>query len=205
MKQTHRQSGFSLTELLLAIATLAIGMLFVGGTFLLGVHYSRLSTEQTIAPVVAEEAFAKIALYGDPNIFASTEYQVIRLLDANEWEYTYPSTRNLSAKQYQWTAIGRKSLDSNLLDVTVFVLRVEGKGFLTPSLSPDDPRTDPNLADNMTVVQHETGRLYQTVLERGYNRITDWLPEDPNGKVWYVEPSKGRNPCVGVFQRKIRF
>ncbi|MCP4452964.1 MAG: prepilin-type N-terminal cleavage/methylation domain-containing protein, partial [Planctomycetes bacterium] len=50
MTDKRRQSGFSLTEVLLAIATLAIGMLFVGGTFVLGIHFSRLSTEQSIAP-----------------------------------------------------------------------------------------------------------------------------------------------------------
>ena len=64
MTDKHRQSGFSLTEVLLAIATLAIGMLFVGGTFMLGIHFSRVSTEHSIAPVVAEEAFAKMSLYG---------------------------------------------------------------------------------------------------------------------------------------------
>ena len=67
MKLTFRIKGFSLTEVLLAVATLAIGMSFVGGTFLVGVHLSTVATERTIAAVAADEAFAKIQLYGlDP-------------------------------------------------------------------------------------------------------------------------------------------
>jgi len=93
MQTVHRQSGFSLTEVLLAVATLAVGMLFVAGTFLLGVHFSRISTERSIGAVVAEEAFAKIRLFGldnftaDPNAPApATVQEVLKLDDVGDRE-----------------------------------------------------------------------------------------------------------------------
>ena len=59
-----RCDGFSLTEVLLAVATLTIGMAFVSGTFVAGVFLSTISSERTMAAVVADEAFAKIRLFG---------------------------------------------------------------------------------------------------------------------------------------------
>lgn len=71
MTTPQRHRGFSLTEVLIAVGTLAIGLTFIGGTFLAGIHLSTVSSERTIAAVVANEAFAKIKLYGvgvyDPN------------------------------------------------------------------------------------------------------------------------------------------
>jgi len=56
-------------EVLLAIGVLAIGLLFVAGTFPVGIFLTTSATEQTIAPLVADEAFAKIRIYSlpDPN------------------------------------------------------------------------------------------------------------------------------------------
>ena len=48
----------------MAVGTLAIGMTFIAGTFLTGIFFSTLSTERTIAAVAAEEAFAKVQIYG---------------------------------------------------------------------------------------------------------------------------------------------
>jgi len=50
-------------EVLLAIGVLAIGLLFVAGTFPVGIFLTTSATEQTIAPIVADEAFAKIRIY----------------------------------------------------------------------------------------------------------------------------------------------
>ena len=72
MRNARQNKGFSLVEVLLAVGTLAIGMIFIGGTFLTGIHFATISTERTIAAVAADEAFAKIRLYGvnltDPNL-----------------------------------------------------------------------------------------------------------------------------------------
>lgn len=51
----------------MSIGVLAIGMIFVAGVFPVGIYFATVSTERTIAAVVADEAFAKIRLYADPN------------------------------------------------------------------------------------------------------------------------------------------
>ncbi len=96
MRTNDRQAGFSLTEVLLAVATLAVGMIFISGTFLTGIHLSTIATERTIAAVAVDEAFAKIRLYGldltDPN-FASnqlTRYEVLNPIA--QTEFAYPAT-----------------------------------------------------------------------------------------------------------------
>lgn len=213
MTQRRRQSGFSLTEVLLAIATLAIGMLFVGGTFMLGVHFARVSTEQSIAPVVAEEAFAKMALYGVAGWTSDNTLRELSLVDANDWEYRYPSVKDETPKQYYWTAIGRRISGSDLNEVTVFVMR---DGALSPSSSnvtimaqprmSTDWASDPNIMNGMSVVNDDTGRLLKASVTQGSTDVTLWpvLNNEPTA-VWFMEPRDGRNPCVAVFQRKIRF
>jgi prepilin-type N-terminal cleavage/methylation domain-containing protein len=205
MTETQRQSGFSLIEVLLAIATLAVGMLFVGGTFLLGLHFSRLSTERSIAPVVAEEAFAKMALYGVTGVSSDNTFRELSLVDANDWEYSYPSVNDKTPKQYHWTAIGRLLAGSNLMDVTVFVLRQAAIEQVHPEKS-TDWAVDPNIMNGMSVVSDESGALFKASVEQGTVNVTLWpaLDNEPNA-VWFVAPSGGRDPCVGVFQRKIRF
>ncbi len=213
MIDKRRQSGFSLTEVLLAIATLAIGMLFVGGAFVLGIHFSRLSTEQSIAPVVAEEAFAKMALYGVAGWSSDDTLSEISLVDANDWEYRYPSVQDETLKQYYWTAIGRRISGSDLNEVTVFVMR---HGALSPALADQSltsmPQkstawaSDPNTMDGMSVVSADTGQILRASVERGSVDVTlgPALNDEPTA-VWFMEPRDGRNPCVAVFQRKIRF
>src|SRR4030042_2018407 len=141
MAKRRRYGGFSLVEVLLAIATLAIGMMFIGGTFLAGVYFSTVSTERTIATVVANEAFSKIKLFGvdmaDPNLVLNGQklfdYQVkpnplyaSRPIDPNE--FAYPSTRTLADKQYFWSALCRRDPNdpNHALVVTVFVSRTVG-------------------------------------------------------------------------------
>ncbi len=67
MKPKNIQPAFSLTEMLLAIAALAVGMLFIAGAFPVAIHFSTRSTEQSIAAAVADEAFATIKLYAEGN------------------------------------------------------------------------------------------------------------------------------------------
>lgn len=68
MRVLSRHKGFSLAEVVLAIGTLAIGMLFVAGVFPVALSFSVLSNERTVAALAADEAFAKI------NVFAVGEY-----------------------------------------------------------------------------------------------------------------------------------
>jgi len=53
-----------LTEVLMSVGILAVGMMLIAGVFPVAIHYSTVSSERTIATIVADEAFAKIKLYG---------------------------------------------------------------------------------------------------------------------------------------------
>lgn len=115
----------------MAVATLAIGMIFIGGTFFTAVHFATLSTERTIATVAADEAFAKVRLFGinltDPNLATDrlTPFETLKKLIAPD-EFFYPSAKTPLDKQYCWSALCR-SVDSGssnrLIQVTVFVSR----------------------------------------------------------------------------------
>ncbi len=137
MRSGRNNDGFSLTEVLLAVGTLAIGMIFIGGTFLAGIHFSTIATERTIAAVAADEAFAKVRLFGsiDPNwisglsITDCNNFSEFVPVDVNE--FAYPSTNTDAAdKQYFWSALCRRAEpDPNrLVQVTVFVSRKAGSG-----------------------------------------------------------------------------
>ena len=99
MRNTRQHRGFSLIEVLLAVGTLAIGMIFIGGTFLTGIYFATISTERTIAAVAADEAFAKIKLYGinltDPNLVLDqlTPLEALNTIAAEE--FAYPSILNI--------------------------------------------------------------------------------------------------------------
>ncbi len=135
MNNELKNSGFSLTEVLLAVGTLAIGMIFISGTFLTGIHFATIATERTIAAIAADEAFAKIRLYGvsltNPNLVVDqlTPFEVLNPNPIAVDEFAYPSTKRLARKQYYWSALCRQ-VDSNpvsrLVQVTVFISRKVG-------------------------------------------------------------------------------
>lgn len=137
MSSRSLYKAFSLTEVLLAVATLAIGMLFIAGTFLAGIYLTAVAAERTTAAVVADEAFAKIKLYGinpaDPNLFVGPLRRfedVAARRPVPDEEFAYPSTNlDISEKQYYWSALCQHvdpngaSRPSRLVQVTVFVSR----------------------------------------------------------------------------------
>ena len=65
MSRGVHNRGFSLAEVMMATGILAIGFVFIASVFPVGVKLTAVATEQTIAPIVADEAFAKIKLYGE--------------------------------------------------------------------------------------------------------------------------------------------
>ena len=189
------KTGFSLTEVLLAVATLAIGMLFIAGTFLTGIYLTTVAAERTTAAVVADEAFAKIKLYGinpaDPNLFVGPLRRfedVAARRPVPDEEFAYPSTQvDISEKQYYWSALCRRTdpnVLSRLVQVTVFVTRKTagatsyqgGAGrpvpmtvniFALPGSYVVKP-AGPNIAwinDGCTIVDNLTGQIYR-VLQR---------------------------------------
>ncbi|NIP23161.1 MAG: prepilin-type N-terminal cleavage/methylation domain-containing protein [Phycisphaerae bacterium] len=139
-KTQSSNNGFSLTEVLLAIGVITVGMLFIAGAFPVGIHFTTIATERTISAVVANEAFAKIRLYGvaDFNswpalpVVACVDYRDVSTGSVNS-EYAYPSDPNIdiSEKQYYWSALCRRvdtDPNSRLVQVTVFVSRKVGSG-----------------------------------------------------------------------------
>ncbi|MHC4323324.1 MAG: type IV pilus modification PilV family protein [Planctomycetota bacterium] len=209
MRNNRRQyRGFSLTEVLLAVGTLAVGMVFISGTFLAGIHFSTISTERSIAAVVADEAFAKVRVYGidfaDPNLLVSQQTPFESLSPARPFEFAYPSTRTTSEKHYYWSALCRpvhSGSDNRLVQVTVFVGRKLGATTMYPGgagrpvpveVGVSGAVGDPALTitgdmtlinDGYTIVENATGNIYR-VAERGANPA---LPEQINlapGKPW---------------------
>lgn len=137
----------------MAVGTLAIGMTFVGGTFMTAIYFSTVSTERTIAAVAADEAFAKIRLYGlDPNKTAPVPNEFRRyeqLATIPAWEFLYPSSVvENTERQYSWAALCKRvSAGSDRVQCTVFVSRKTGanstywmrqSGTAWPALAPSD-------------------------------------------------------------------
>ena len=185
------KKGFSLIEVLLAIGTLAIGMIFVGGVFPVAIHFTTIATERTIAAVAADEAFAKIRLYGinlaDPNLRIDSQvpFEDVTFPFINPDEFFYPSTNvHSSKKQYCWSALCRRIPFSTDVQVTVLVSRkigagtnyVGGRGRPIPwpvsvsgTLRADELVIEPGkktfINDGYTIVDNRTGEIYR-VLER---------------------------------------
>ena len=240
--------GFSLTEVLLAVGTIAVGMLFIAGVFPVGIHYTTIASERTIAAVVADEAFAKIRLYGviaDFNSWpvapavACADFRDVSNGMVNLDEFSYPSDPNIdiSDKQFFWSALCRlpegnylPNDPNRLVQVTVFVCRKVGSGSMYQGMPGDRPVPVPIgvvsvpapdtlqvdqpdfIGDGYTIVDNVTGRIYR-VLERDAmipDRIIldrPWQGLGPMGLIWVVPPpvDGGRNPCIAVYQRVIRF
>jgi hypothetical protein len=154
MRTLRKHSGYSLTEILLAIGTLGIGMLFIAGVFPVGLHFATIATEQTIAAVVADEAFAKIRLYamGDPanpaddvNFVPLRPFRLEELgpyrnrltVPISPYEFAYPSDPNMDIleKQYYWSALCRLTEPRDPASAT----------------DPNRAATDPNRAVQVTV------------------------------------------------------
>lgn len=257
MSSRSLYKAFSLTEVLLAVATLAIGMLFIAGTFLAGIYLTAVTAERTTAAVVADEAFAKIRLYGinpaDPNLLNATRPDLLRggltrfedvvaRRPVPAEEFAYPSTGlDISEKQYYWSALCRRvdpNAASRLVQVTVFVTRktasgasylfrdVAGRpaprwaGFSTGGTGGSNvlrilPPYITWVNDGCTIVDNQTGQIYRVVQRLpdpwgsiGSGVELDRVWQGPvAGVVWVVPPpiGSGKDPCIAVYQKVMRF
>ncbi len=157
MNQRLRHNGFSLTEVLLATGVLAIGLVMIAMVFPVGVKLTSTATERTVAATAANEAFAKIQLFGkDPDGPAGPLSSVIKpasfspTLSANlnftypslipDDERWYPSEVRAQEKKYHWSAMVRRISDTTL-QTTVFVSRL-----LSQNASYYDPNHPQGLA-----------------------------------------------------------
>ncbi len=164
-----KNNVFSLTEVLLAVGVLSIGMVFIAGVFPVGIHLTTIAAERTTAAVVADEAFAKIKIYAIGDLFDGVDdinlgvLQENRLMDFNDTifpamtpddsnEFAYPSTdTGVVPKQYYWSALFRRTGPdpSNLVQVTVFVCGKTNPNLLyrTVDGSNDSDRPIPVMVD----------------------------------------------------------
>jgi len=221
MNNELEKSGFSLMEILLAVSTLGIGMLFIAGTFLTGIHFSTIATEQTTAAVAADEAFAKIRLYGVnlTNLAADQlkPFEAVSSIDPNE--FAYPSADvDTSQKQYYWSALCRianSNPATRLVQVTVFVSRKVGSAALyrggaarpipmqvavsaatgNNSLTITESDKITWINDGYKIVDNKTGQIYR-VVERNAeqpNMIKLDRPWQggPAGSAWVVPAPTG--------------
>jgi prepilin-type N-terminal cleavage/methylation domain-containing protein len=133
MQKNHNNKGFSLSEVLMATAILAIGLVFIAGTFPVGISLTAATVERTTAAVVADEAFAKISFLGvdddwpkDAKTDTCTAYEdAAKAKKIGSEEFAYPSLLTTLPSQYCWSALCRPIPDvaQRLVQVTVFVSR----------------------------------------------------------------------------------
>jgi len=64
MINKKRKSGFTLIEVLISAGILSVGFMLIAGAFPVGVKLTSMATERTIGSVTAQEAIAKIKIYG---------------------------------------------------------------------------------------------------------------------------------------------
>jgi hypothetical protein len=185
-------------EVLIAVGTLALGMLFIASVFPAGLFWTATSSERTIAAVVADEAFAKIKLYDfDPLTIppnAQRSLEIVPLKAGGTVQdvrvFAYPSTPSAdpNSKRYWWSAICRK-VDANDIQVTVFVCRKVGQANNYYSFDSGRPGAmpvnisgivnneltiagNPNLvSDGYTIVNNADGQIY---------RVLEKYPASPN-------------------------
>ena len=147
MRKRRKNDGFSLTEVLLSVGILTVGLVFVAGVFPVGIHFATIGTERTIAAIVTDEALAKIKLYGvDTNDISlwplnteCADFNDVSAVPLNLSEFAYPSTaEDISDKKFYWSALCRRvDVSTSLVQVTVFVYRKVGAG--KKYRNPDDP------------------------------------------------------------------
>ncbi len=71
--RTRSRRGFSLVELLLAVFILGIGIISIGAIFPAGIFQQRLANDDTLGPVVAENALTMLRTKLVPEMFGSDE------------------------------------------------------------------------------------------------------------------------------------
>lgn len=204
-KSRGYNNGFSLTEVLLAVGTIAVGMLFIAGVFPVGIHFATIASERTIAAVIADEAFAKIRLYAAGNPIDANDDIALGLLGTgqltnygppivgiNPIEFAYPSDPNMDIdrKQFYWSALCRLTephIDPNdprrLVQVTVFVCRKVGTGatyWYRDPLAPPALITVPSPVPVWINVSQPIGFNPSTLL------LSDAIPADTIDEIAFV-------------------
>lgn len=127
--------------MLLATAIMAVGLVMIATIFPVGVKLTGMSVHRSIAAVAADEAFAKVRLYGlrdfanwpetEPNALSDYRYAAPDDPDTGtyrtaDWkEFLYPSAvvPPQERAKYHWSALCRRDTETgqNAVQITVFV------------------------------------------------------------------------------------
>ncbi len=186
-----KNNGFSLTEVLMAVGILSVGMMLIATMFPVGIYLTGLASERTMAAIVADEAFAKIRLYGIDsssllwNIQSCLSYENVpgRTIDPNE--FSYPSVDPcVTNRQYYWSASCNKlSMGPAGMEclVTVFVARRTSPN-LTYLNGKDDGKRPVAVSVEAVNVAGEPDKL----------EIPTWYKKYVNPPTTILDPLSGR-------------
>ncbi len=137
---TRNHFGFSLIETMLAAGILGVGLVLIAMVFPVGIKLTSVATERTVGAIAADEAFAKIKLWGFPRTWPTLTNQTCAdyrellntqyagypgwsIKDISWSEFLYPSDDNIGQPRvYHWSALCR-ALDDKQVQITVFVTR----------------------------------------------------------------------------------
>jgi hypothetical protein len=175
--------------------------------FPVSIYFTTVSSERTIAAVVADEAFAKIKLYGVN--FAALSYVNQTPFDLPlvlAGEYAYPSTPTTDpySKRYWWSAICRRVdlPDPCSVQVTVFVSRKVGTGTMYYKRNPFSPfdfqPTEIRPCPVFVFVSAVGGRADELFINDPSNLINDGytILDDVTGNIYRVLDRSAANPNI---------
>ena len=180
---------------------MAIGMVFIAGIFPVAIYYSTLSSERTIAAVVAEEAFAKIRqqgidfgeLYDDECVDFDDALPINA--EFEPWEYRYPSTGVEMPKQYCWSALCRLTETDSLtnprplVQVTVFVCRKTAPSLKYPESGSSSSTIDwpqPFKVEDVSYGPEDNELRITDSTEKNYINDGSIIIDDRTGRIYRV-------------------
>lgn len=202
----------------MAVGILSIGLMLVATMFPAALYLTTVASERTMAAIVADEAFAKIQLFGligSPPLAAVFDYNGFTSMNSIEFSYP-PVDPAANNRQYYWSALCKKtSLDSNDTQylVTVFVSRktspahtynggANGGSRPRPIEVSVFVQTDPNelgvspvneryINPPATVLDDRTCKIYRVIDRKDPNVVLDRAWEDapsPPDYIWLIPP-----------------